>query len=352
MCSVPNAPDPSVYITLKAWLSTAGQRDALRRGVDPDPEVAYTVTPDDPLWERVVNLNPEIPRRGDIVVEVNRPPVFWIENGEPETADWFVKDEDIPWWPPEVKTGWGDSERLDEWPTPERMVEIAEAHRASIKYVDERAADEVDALLPAWQGWTSAFLDKRQKEYSEFIDDPGIREEVRERRLRDPDVQVFRHAMDAFNNAPDDPDVAKAAIKAGLKCKQRIEQVYEARDQTNQKKALIAEATAWVEQFGSDRLRKALAAGLIDVSLGAYRDERLTREHPGWDWYTSDIADTTKPINNPAENALDDLLEAREWYPAAQLRWWPREDGGYPIVVARFLDRAVFFACPPRYEAF
>jgi hypothetical protein len=80
-----------------------------------------------------------------------------------------------------------------------------------------------------------------------------------------------------------------------------------------------AEATTWIRAYGSERLRKALALGVaVETLAGAYRDERLATELPGFVW---DGAATEKEstIINPSMEALIALEEARKISPGAYL---------------------------------
>lgn len=78
----------------------------------------------------------------------------------------------------------------------------------------------------------------------------------------------------------------------------------------------IADAAVWVDEFGSTRLQKAKALGLLSASKGVYRAERLAKERPGWEflgdecWTTRERNERIKPILNPTEEALDALGHA------------------------------------------
>lgn len=108
----------------------------------------------------------------------------------------------------------------------------------------------------------------------------------------------------------------------------------------------------WVDDFGSDRLKKAKLARMLDDCRGVYRAERLEYERPGWDYLdverikpTELKARLTKP-NNPDEDELDALLLARkEFGDDVLLRRWETECGGGKfarILVENFLGRQAY----------
>jgi hypothetical protein len=129
------------------------------------------------------------------------------------------------------------------------------------------------------------------------------------------------------------------------------------------KEAARDEMLAWVGANGSGRLKRCLAEG-IDCEA-AYRDERLSKERPGWTWYQTTEGDYDDPRNPPLE-AFALLDEARKTDPAARLVYWVVEnddsgddDGseaakylwrGY-AAVADFLDREIVYGVPEAVTA-
>lgn len=83
-----------------------------------------------------------------------------------------------------------------------------------------------------------------------------------------------------------------------------------ASDRNEKKKAADkAEKQAWVREHGSDRLRKALTAGVLESMRGAYADERLAHSLPGWEF---DLEGSDwKDALNPSEKAIDALIAAK-----------------------------------------
>ena len=87
-------------------------------------------------------------------------------------------------------------------------------------------------------------------------------------------------------------------------------------EQDRRIEAAIIEDTEWIHAYGSTRLQKAVAAGMLYDCASILRDERLAMDRPGWTW-ASEME--TDDIRNPSESALDALLAAREKFPHAEL---------------------------------
>jgi len=110
-----------------------------------------------------------------------------------------------------------------------------------------------------------------------------------------------------------------------------------------------AEIHAWIAEHGSERLRRIVAADLLDTSMAVYRDERLAQERPGWIWADQltdrdwDTDRLTSEPRNVSEPALDLLETARTAASDATLRYADPDlfgDDGY-LAVAEFLDRPI-----------
>jgi len=87
-------------------------------------------------------------------------------------------------------------------------------------------------------------------------------------------------------------------------------------EQDRRIEAAIIEDTEWIHAYGSTRLQKAVAAGMLYDCASILRDERLAMDRPGWTW-ASEME--TDDIRNPSESALDALLAARGEFPNAEL---------------------------------
>jgi hypothetical protein len=75
------------------------------------------------------------------------------------------------------------------------------------------------------------------------------------------------------------------------------------------KRQQLAEATSWIHENGSERLRKIVEHGFLDASMAVYRDERIKKELSGNWVYDSSTFDE---IRNPQLAELEALDEARK----------------------------------------
>ncbi len=105
--------------------------------------------------------------------------------------------------------------------------------------------------------------------------------------------------------------------------KEREREEKAAREQKAAAKAAAEEAyqkqrDEWIRVYGSERLQKILALGLIEDSHNVYRDERLAKDYPGWQ---VDDATTEKEgeIRNPSLQALQLLEDTIKEFPDAYL---------------------------------
>lgn len=105
------------------------------------------------------------------------------------------------------------------------------------------------------------------------------------------------------------------------------------------------ERDAWIRAHGSERLRLALDLGEISNAWGAYRDERLAVERPGWEWDHTDKEDDRL---NPSLDELRALAEARKTDPDVRLQSLPtdKEDEDCnviwaPALASRFLGKPI-----------
>lgn len=74
-----------------------------------------------------------------------------------------------------------------------------------------------------------------------------------------------------------------------------------------------AAVAAWVQEHGSERLKKCAEAGMLDNCIGVYRAERLAKEiGPNARWDSDRYEDDG--VRNPSEAALDQLLALRLVY--------------------------------------
>lgn len=105
---------------------------------------------------------------------------------------------------------------------------------------------------------------------------------------------------------------------------------------------------AWVTDHGSDRLKRCIAEGIDCVSC--YRDERLTKERPGWRW-ERDVPGESSDPRNPPDEAFTLLDQARQTLPhgaSSRLVYWTDKESdhrGY-AVISEFLGREIVFGGP------
>lgn len=104
---------------------------------------------------------------------------------------------------------------------------------------------------------------------------------------------------------------------------QQIDQLVERRTreakeaEEAEKARRLAERDAWIQEHGSERLKKAVAAGLVPRSHGVYTDERIRHElGPDWIQWASAPEPSSREHQNPEEHEIDALLLARETYGA------------------------------------
>lgn len=112
-----------------------------------------------------------------------------------------------------------------------------------------------------------------------------------------------------------------------------------------------AERDAWIAEHGSQRLRLAAQADLLDECAAVYREERLQLDRPGWRLDSSPGCDESE-IYNPSEQDLAALIAARADYPDSQIdlcRVRPAEASEYDdewdtALKSEYLDRLIYRA--------
>lgn len=90
-----------------------------------------------------------------------------------------------------------------------------------------------------------------------------------------------------------------------------------------------SEQEAWIKAHGSERLRKAVQLGMLDVCQGVYRDERVHEKFPGW---LCGVGAKFSPILNPTLPELDLLGHVRKSAPDAILEKVLRHDRWVSVV--------------------
>jgi hypothetical protein len=107
----------------------------------------------------------------------------------------------------------------------------------------------------------------------------------------------------------------------------------------------LQEASTWVKNSGTKRLKQILKEGLLSSSMTLYRDERLAKEHPDWEWVKKPYpVYKLEDPRNPSELMLDAVEKARLDFSDAKLRW--DKDEKETVILAAFLKRQVRFKVP------
>lgn len=99
---------------------------------------------------------------------------------------------------------------------------------------------------------------------------------------------------------------ARDAAEAKAKAERTAREAREAEAKAEADRVAAVEREAWIAAHGSERLKKALALGLLGRSLAVYRDERLALHAPGWEWLDKDTEES-EPWN-PSESVMDAVL--------------------------------------------
>lgn len=131
-----------------------------------------------------------------------------------------------------------------------------------------------------------------------------------------PPDWIFSGWGDDVSPNPDSESVtcAISELPSDLRGAVRDEKMRREKDEKARKaaaeQAVRDKRDAWIASHGSDRLKKGLAAGLIDSMRGIYRDERIAVDlGAGWKvWCDENESDD---ILNPLEDEINALLEAQ-----------------------------------------
>lgn len=172
----------------------------------------------------------------------------------------------------------GDDQRSHSRVENETMIrQTYSSIRADLPYYYDSATTDT----PEWKAWQADLGAENARRRAAAVEEAMTR------------VRALKVANDAA-----------AAVKAAQEAKQ------------------AAERAAWINQHGSDRLRRCLAEGIECRAI--YRDERLAFERPGWCWSVKVEGEYTEP-RNPPEEAFATLDQARAMEPEAKLVRWEVE---------------------------
>jgi hypothetical protein len=340
-------------------LSRAGVLDAVRHGwtVSSDSTVEVVVTPNSEVWDLVFELFPDPLPSNDGTVEavqlvVGRSRTTQIDPSKPFDVDaqTSVFEEEILVWPkPEVVVDLGTPQKLDRFFSDVEGILRFEAGLVNEFTLSLDAAErEASDLNYQWQNWVGTEGVKSTKKILNWADDlakraadvsnPGVRLVVNRQRSE------ISKALNAVEAAPMPLDDAYIDLMDAV-CK-RFPSLCTAAEEIERgelRRKEVAEAEGWVRAVGSTRLRKALQTGTLASAMGAYRDERLSHERPGWSWW--DVKQIpVKSIVNPSESDLDDLIEARSLDPDAKLAFNPNMGS---VITSTFLGRPIIKSQEP-----
>ena len=133
---------------------------------------------------------------------------------------------------------------------------------------------------------------------------------VRRALIAGPSISVIGHSITIGGRSVHRQDLDQETVEAvdRLVAARVTAKAQQAEQQAAAKQVKMEE---WVREHGSERLRKALALGLLDASRGAYYSERLALELPGYIWDGKPEFEESE-IRNPSLAALEALETARK----------------------------------------
>ena len=343
---------PDVAIELQATLTVEAKRAAIRAGYAPLDEIRARFTPQDDLWERAAALELPLGSASLIELPVNRRWHAEVRHQGPE--EWSGQSPTpLEVWPcPVVVTEWGAADPIEVFPlNDQELLEAEEQHQASWRKQVTSLERRVHRLLPNWRNWLLAFAQHCEQYWDRWtVGGTGVTPEG-EARADHPAMVAFRKGYEALD--PDAPTAAAQAEELFQLTLQALDvaHAWSQEEESGKRQRTAARAAEqWVRNHGSSRLKKALQLGLLEQSLGAYRQERLEAEHPGWRWVAPGDATRLGTIQDPSEQALDALAAARQWSESAALHWYEGvgvEDPAGPVVVADFLEGRVMAPAGP-----
>lgn len=126
-----------------------------------------------------------------------------------------------------------------------------------------------------------------------------------------------------------------------------------------EKAAFESDKLAWVAEFGSTRLKRAVKEEIECDAI--YRDERIAAERGEWCWYSTSTGMSSTP-RNPTEQAFELLDAARKFDAQAKLTYHVvkesyDEDTGETIegwrgytCAAEFLGATIVYGLPAEYR--
>lgn len=347
-----------VYADVVCSLTERGVLDAIEHGisVESDRTARFSLKPSHPSWHEVFSLQPE-PLREDgsgeirsVQLRIGRMRSVEILHSEPEEV---CNDPYLVLWPrPEIEVLVGAPVAQDHCPSLDGLLKL---EREQIELARKAAEDlqlEAEKLIQyQWRAWVVSEGRENVTHLVEYLTE--LATESNDLQLGKPAlalqklVEEVEAAIAEFGAAVDEDQLATFM---SIACDAFAEsQLYsEALANGRAKLTEVAEGAEWARIWGSKRLQLAVRAGLFDQSLGAYRDERLAADRPGWRWLT----DKDRPLKdslNPSEDEITALLEARRFDSGAELKFIPNVG---TVVLSEFLHRSIVrLVSRPRNEA-
>jgi len=332
------------YARVVYHLSRTGIRDALKRGLVTDGLVEFLVHPGDDQWSDVFDLGPDLVHDSDdedvavgVSLIVGRDFQLQQPNSSPVDIDSIgLVDPMLVWRRPGLIITLGDAQQQDYYFELEEILEIEATFRQARAEEIEKHRTILESTRSRWREWIMSeglINANRLIHVGESLEDDFL--SPRDRDELSDSIQALRSCIGELNPADDDSLSAfsDTVATAYATVEQKDAQIEAAKDRTQE----LADAKNWVQAYGSSRLRKAVATGLLTQSMGAYRDERLSIEHPLWSWWDPKT-DSAKSIVNPSEEDLDALMKARGFDERARLIFF---SGQGPTVTASYLGRQI-----------
>jgi hypothetical protein len=177
--------------------------------------------------------------------------------------------------------GWCDARRI-------QRVEFEFSHDTSESLNSRQDHTEYDFVFSSVDA-----LDEHRRNYSASQDS---------RRELEPLIEVRKKANQ--DRREDEERRRKAAA---------LQREAEQEAKTLKAAQALEEAEKWCVEHGSSRLKKGVALGLMEDLWGAYREERLEKERPGWSFRPSGMKESDG-IYAPPEEALDAVIEDKQLY--------------------------------------
>lgn len=335
-------------------LTDKGEIDTLKHGHPvANHQAVFWVESNDPLREAVFALDPD-PVHDDagvsrsVLLQIGRPRIAVILNERPVIPDERRKLKIQVWRRPAVEVRFGPPTPIDACGGLGDLLALEAAEKSKFFTTDyQTALSTLDSLLLSWRGWVAKDGIRNATILRSYLADmrPDARAVTTKMTLDQLGARLKLSL--AWLESTTDDDSLDQLMQDVEEVFEQSEEVEETVEQDRRRLVELDKAARWVMERGSPRLRKAVQAELLQDSLGAYRDERLEAERPGWRWWRKTREAPVKSIVNPSEEDLDALLAARELDPGAYLAFHPDEG---PVVIARYLDRHIIRQTRLRFD--